>query len=64
MAVPNQCCSVALLMESLLQQVCVSDVTPVLSVGDTGQEMSPAVQESLNIIKRKANIGDTKGRTL
>ena len=59
--VPNQCCSVALLMESLLQQVCVSDVTSVLSVGETGQDMSPALQESLTRIKNKVDTGSNKG---
>ena len=48
-------------MESLLQQVCVSDVTSVISVGETGQDMSPALQESLTRIKNKVDTGGNKG---
>ncbi|KAI6649795.1 sperm-associated antigen 17-like [Oopsacas minuta] len=54
--VPNQCSSVDILMDAMLQQVCVSDVTQVPST-DIGDSKSTGLQESLNRIKQKPNIG-------
>ena len=60
-SVPNQCSSVAMVMDSLLQQVCMSDVTYRISTVDTEESMSQTLQETLNRMKLRANVESTKG---
>ena len=60
-SVPNQCSSVAMVMDSLLQQVCVNDVTHKISTVDMEENMSQTLQETLNRMKVRANVESAKG---
>ena len=60
-SVPNQCSSVAMVMDSLLQQVCVNDVTQTISTVDTEETMSQTLQETLNRMKPRADVETYKG---